>query len=122
MTDLVIRPLTAGEEDLFESLPDPGIVGFAAFGDTYTEMAAAGQYRPEWTSIALREGVVVARAAWWAGAEYGLERPPANHWTTYAGSPAHASGGAWPTTAAGCAPDALIWCQLPAPVTSGDER
>jgi RimJ/RimL family protein N-acetyltransferase len=67
VTDLVIRPLTAGEEDLFESLPDPGLVGFAAFGDTYADMAAAGQYRPEWTWVALREGVVVARAAWWAG-------------------------------------------------------
>jgi RimJ/RimL family protein N-acetyltransferase len=32
-------------------------------------MAAAGQYRPEWTWIALRDGVVVARAAWWAGPE-----------------------------------------------------
>jgi RimJ/RimL family protein N-acetyltransferase len=67
VTDLVIRPLAAGEEDLFESLPDPGLVGFAAFGDTYTDMAAAGQYRPEWTWVALRDGVVVARAAWWAG-------------------------------------------------------
>jgi hypothetical protein len=67
VTDLVIRPLTAGEEDLFESLPDPGLVGFAAFGDTYADMAAAGQYRPEWTWVALRDGVVVARAAWWAG-------------------------------------------------------
>ena len=67
MTDLVIRPLTAGEEDLFESLPDPGLVGFAAFGDTYTAMAAAGEYRPDWTWVALRDGAVVARAAWWAG-------------------------------------------------------
>lgn len=67
MTDLVIRPLTAGEEDLFETLPDPGLVGFAAFGDTYADMAAADQYRPEWTWVALRDGVVVARAAWWAG-------------------------------------------------------
>ncbi|MDG4793518.1 GNAT family N-acetyltransferase [Micromonospora sp. WMMD1082] len=67
MTDLVIRPLAAGEEDLFESLPDPGLVGFAAFGDTYTDMAAASQYRPEWTWVALRDNVVVARAAWWAG-------------------------------------------------------
>jgi RimJ/RimL family protein N-acetyltransferase len=67
MTDLVIRPLTAGEESLFESLPDPGLVGFAAFGDTYTAMAAAGDYRPEWTWVALHHGVVVARAAWWAG-------------------------------------------------------
>jgi RimJ/RimL family protein N-acetyltransferase len=67
MTDLVIRPLAAGEEELFESLPDPGLVGFAAFGDTYIAMAAAGEYRPEWTWVALRNGVVVARAAWWAG-------------------------------------------------------
>lgn len=67
MTGLVIRPLTAGEEALFESLPDPGLVGFAALGDTYADMAAAGQYRPEWTWVALRDGVVVARAAWWAG-------------------------------------------------------
>ncbi|RQX02985.1 GNAT family N-acetyltransferase [Micromonospora inaquosa] len=69
MPDLVIRPLTSGEENLFASLPDPGLVGFAAFGDTYTDMAAAGQYRPEWTWVALRGGVVVARAAWWAGPE-----------------------------------------------------
>ncbi|MFE0627654.1 GNAT family N-acetyltransferase [Streptomyces sp. NPDC058864] len=69
MTDLVIRPLAAGEEALFESLPDPGLVGFAAFGDTYGGMAAAGEYRPEWTWVALRDGVVVARAAWWAGPE-----------------------------------------------------
>ena len=78
MTDLVIRPLAAGEEDLFESLPDPGLVGFAAFGDTYTGMAAAGQYRPEWTWVALRDGVVVARAAWWAGPED--DKPLALDW------------------------------------------
>ncbi|WNV84075.1 GNAT family N-acetyltransferase [Umezawaea sp. Da 62-37] len=63
MTDLVIRPLEAGEAHFFEYLPDPGSVGFAAFGDAY----ARGDYRPEWTWIALRDDVVVARAAWWAG-------------------------------------------------------
>jgi RimJ/RimL family protein N-acetyltransferase len=67
VTDLVIRPLSAGEEQLFESLRDPGLVGFAAFGNTYAAMAADGQYRPEWTWIAERGGEVVARAAWWAG-------------------------------------------------------
>lgn len=67
MTDLVIRPLVAGEEHLFDSLPDPGVVGFAAFGDTYSAMAAKGEYRPEWTWVAIREGTVAARAAWWAG-------------------------------------------------------
>jgi RimJ/RimL family protein N-acetyltransferase len=69
MTDLVIRPLMAGEESLFESLDDPGLVGFAMSGDRYTDMAARGEYRPEWTWLALRDGVVVARAAWWAGPE-----------------------------------------------------
>lgn len=67
MTDLVIRPLRAGEAELFESLPDPNLVGFAAFGDSYAAMAAAGEYRPEWSWVALRDGVVVARAAWWGG-------------------------------------------------------
>jgi RimJ/RimL family protein N-acetyltransferase len=69
MTDLVIRPLAAGEESLFESLNDPGLVGFAAFGERYGDRAARGQYRPEWTWVALRNGTVVARAAWWAGPE-----------------------------------------------------
>jgi RimJ/RimL family protein N-acetyltransferase len=67
VTDLVIRALVDGETHLFESLPDPGLVGFAAFGDTYTAMAERGEYRPDWTWVALRDGVVVARAAWWAG-------------------------------------------------------
>ncbi|GAA2287727.1 GNAT family N-acetyltransferase [Nonomuraea roseoviolacea subsp. roseoviolacea] len=78
MTDLVIRPLVAGEESLFDSLPDPGLVGFAAFGDTYTAMAAAGEYRPEWSWVALREGKVVARAAWWAGPDD--DKPMALDW------------------------------------------
>ncbi|WP_433388020.1 GNAT family N-acetyltransferase [Micromonospora sp. KLBMP9576] len=67
MTDLVIRPITAGEVTLFDSLPDPRLVGRAAFGENYSDMAADGQYRPEWSWVALRDGVVVARAAWWAG-------------------------------------------------------
>jgi hypothetical protein len=69
MTDLVIRALNAGEEHLFESLSDPGLVGSAAFGDTYSGMAAKGECRPEWTWVALCDGTVVARAAWWAGPE-----------------------------------------------------
>ncbi|SCL49116.1 GNAT family N-acetyltransferase [Micromonospora chersina] len=63
MTDLVVRPLVAGEEHLFDSLPDPGLVGRAVLGETY----AGGGFRPEWTWVALRDGKVVARAAWWAG-------------------------------------------------------
>jgi RimJ/RimL family protein N-acetyltransferase len=67
MTDLVVRPLEAGEETLFTSLPDRGLVGRALLGNDYAEMARKGEYRPGWTWIALRDGVVVARAAWWAG-------------------------------------------------------
>ncbi|MGR6319604.1 GNAT family N-acetyltransferase [Micromonospora soli] len=63
MTDLVIRPLVAGEEHLFDTLSDPGLVGRAILGETYAD----GRYRPEWTWVALRDGKVVARAAWWAG-------------------------------------------------------
>jgi RimJ/RimL family protein N-acetyltransferase len=63
MSDLIVRPLRAGEESLFDSLPDPMLVGRGAFGATY----ATGNYRPEWTWVALRDDVVVARAAWWAG-------------------------------------------------------
>jgi RimJ/RimL family protein N-acetyltransferase len=67
MTDLVIRPLTAGEELLFDSLAGPALVGREAFGDRYADGAARGEYRPEWTWVALRGETVVARAAWWAG-------------------------------------------------------
>ena len=63
MSDLIVRPLRAGEEALFDSLPDPGLVGHAIHGITY----ATGNYRPEWTWVALRDDVVVARAVWWAG-------------------------------------------------------
>ena len=41
MTERVIRALSAGEEHPFESLPDPGLAGLAAFGDTYGDLAAA---------------------------------------------------------------------------------
>jgi GNAT superfamily N-acetyltransferase len=65
VTDLVIRPLTAGEEPLFTSLADAALVGPAAFGARYSDIAARGNYRPANTWVALRDGVVVARAAWW---------------------------------------------------------
>src|ERR1700754_3740375 len=67
MTDLVVRPLVAGEEDLFLSLTEPALVGVQSIGRDYRELLGLGQYRPEWTWVALRGGRVVARAAWWAG-------------------------------------------------------
>ena len=67
MAELVYRAIVAGEEPLFASLPDPGLVGFAAVGRSFLEMVADGEYRPEWCWVALRGDTVVARAAWWGG-------------------------------------------------------
>lgn len=64
---LELRPLTAGEEDLFLSMDAPALLGVQRFGRDYREYVSLGQYRPEWTWVALRDGEVVARAAWWAG-------------------------------------------------------
>jgi len=61
MTGLVIRPLVAGEENLFESMPDP-LPQLRQTG--YADGVAGGGYRPEHTWIALRDGRVVGRAAW----------------------------------------------------------
>jgi len=61
MTDLLIRPLVAGEEILFDSMPDP-LPQLRQVG--YADGLASGGYRPETTWIAIQEGRVVARAAW----------------------------------------------------------
>jgi hypothetical protein len=86
VTDLVIRPLQPGEEHLFELLSDPGLVGPAAFGGSYRRLAEAGQYRPEWTWVALRNGTVVARAAWWGGPHD--DAPAVLDWLDFTDSPA----------------------------------
>ena len=69
MTDLVVRPLVAGEEHLFLSLTEPTLVGVQSIGRDYLELTELRQYRPEWTWVALRGDRVVARAAWWGGPE-----------------------------------------------------
>lgn len=89
MTDLVVRPLTAGEEDLFLSLSDPALVGLQSVGRDYRELAQLGQYRPEWTWIALRDNQVVARAAWWAGPDD--DKPIALDWLDFADESADAA-------------------------------
>ncbi|RQW99522.1 acetyltransferase [Micromonospora inaquosa] len=61
MTDLVIRPLVAGEEKLFDSMPDP-LPQLRQVG--YADGVAGGGYRPETTWVALRAGRLVGRAAW----------------------------------------------------------
>ncbi|MEV1144444.1 acetyltransferase [Micromonospora sp. NPDC049799] len=61
MTDVVIRPLVAGEESLFDSMPDP-LPHLRQV--RYADGVADGGYRPEHTWVALRAGRVVGRAAW----------------------------------------------------------
>lgn len=64
---LELRPLAAGEEDLFLSMTEPALVGVQSVGRDYRELVRLRQYRPEWTWVALRDERVVARAAWWGG-------------------------------------------------------
>ncbi|MEV0174641.1 GNAT family N-acetyltransferase [Streptomyces sp. NPDC050803] len=58
MTDLVIRTLDKSDAHLFDAMPDP--LG-AREGHRKTV------HRPEWKRVALRDGEVVARGAWWGG-------------------------------------------------------
>lgn len=58
MTDLVIRALDESDAHLFDALPDP--LGARAAHRLTT-------WRPDWQRVALRDGTVVARAAWWGG-------------------------------------------------------
>ncbi|WP_213001764.1 acetyltransferase [Winogradskya consettensis] len=61
MTSVVIRPLVAGEENLFESMPDP-LPQIRKM--SYADGLELGGFRPSHTWVALRDGVVLARAAW----------------------------------------------------------
>ncbi|MEV2212287.1 GNAT family N-acetyltransferase [Streptomyces sp. NPDC050997] len=58
MTDLVIRALDERDAPLFDTLPDPLN---AREGHRLT------RHRPDWKRVALRDGEVVARGAWWGG-------------------------------------------------------
>ncbi|CAM5340052.1 GNAT family N-acetyltransferase [Streptomyces fumanus] len=58
MTDLVVRALDASDADVFDALPDP----LAA-----REAHRLTRHRPDWKRVALRDGAVVARGAWWGG-------------------------------------------------------
>lgn len=71
--DLVIRALAEGEaRQLFTTMPglsDAALLGRPLLDpplDVYETVAAGGEYRPEWTWVALRGGTVVARAAFGA--------------------------------------------------------
>ncbi|MFF4754316.1 GNAT family N-acetyltransferase [Streptomyces sp. NPDC002514] len=58
MTDPVIQTLDEHTVHLFDALPDPL---HAAEAHRQT------RHRPDWKRVALRDGTVVARAAWWGG-------------------------------------------------------
>lgn len=58
MTDLVIRALDENDAHLFDALPDP-------LGARAEHRLTV--WRPDWQRVALRDGTVVARAAWWGG-------------------------------------------------------
>ncbi|MFF4215647.1 GNAT family N-acetyltransferase [Streptomyces nondiastaticus] len=93
MTDLVVRALTEHDTHLFASFdslaPAPALVGKGAFGHTYVPVHEGGEYRPDWTWVALRDGKVVARAAWWGGP--GDETPKALDWFDFADGEAEAA-------------------------------
>lgn len=61
MTTLVVRHLADGEEDLFDSMPDPIPT---LIQTAYAAGVAGGGFRPGNTWVALRDGRVVGRAAW----------------------------------------------------------
>lgn len=67
MTDLVIRPLRAGEEHVFHTIVSPVDPAVYAAERDYDGLCAAGEYRPEWTWIATRDDRVVGRAVFWGG-------------------------------------------------------
>ncbi|OXY88686.1 GNAT family N-acetyltransferase [Streptomyces diastatochromogenes] len=60
MTAVVIRTLDESSAHLFDTLPDPLRL---------REKHLQTRYRPDWKRVALRDGRVVARAAWWARPE-----------------------------------------------------
>lgn len=86
---LVLRPLTAGESALFTSLPDAGLVGRPLLGQPFATLDEGGEYRPEWSWVALRDGRVVARAAWWG--KPGDAEPIALDWFDFADGEAAAA-------------------------------
>ncbi|GLQ57193.1 GNAT family N-acetyltransferase [Devosia nitrariae] len=78
MTELVIRPLRPGETELFLSYPFPRQRELWETGRDHAALLASGEYRPEHTWVAIRDGIVVARACWWTG--QGDERPASLDW------------------------------------------
>ncbi|MEU6854310.1 GNAT family N-acetyltransferase [Actinacidiphila alni] len=126
MSDLVIRPLVAGESALFSSLvPDaPGAeVGRALLGHSFATTDEGGEYRPEWSWVALRDGRVVARAAWWA--KSGDAEPLALDWFDFAPGEADAAAELLRTAPLYAEYSLLLppdWRERPAVTAAAEER
>lgn len=67
MPELTIRPLQPGETELFLSYPFARQPELWETKRDYRALLASNEYRPEHTWVAIRDGVVVARACWWTG-------------------------------------------------------
>lgn len=68
MSALAIRPIGPDEVDLFTSFADATPLGLKPPLQAYLDGLGRRWYRPEWSWVALRDGVVVARVAF-SGAE-----------------------------------------------------
>ncbi|MEU6083963.1 GNAT family N-acetyltransferase [Streptomyces sp. NPDC047108] len=89
MTDLVIRALTESDTHLFTTLPATTLLGRSLVGHRYSPVHEGGQYRPDWTWVALRENRVVARAAWWGAPDD--DKPMILDWFDFAEGEAEAA-------------------------------
>lgn len=78
MSEFVIRPLRPGETELFLSYPFPREPELWETARDYVGLLTAREYRPEHTWVAIRDGVVAARACWWVGPQD--KQPAALDW------------------------------------------
>ncbi|WP_095756711.1 GNAT family N-acetyltransferase [Streptomyces xinghaiensis] len=124
MTELVFRALTESDAHLFTSLshPDTGLVGRASLGHVYRPVHEGGEYRPDWTRVALRGGRVVARAAWWGAP--GDPEPVLLNWFDFAEGEDEAAAGLLRTSPLRTEYELMLptgWRELP-PVRAAAER
>ncbi|MCX4584814.1 GNAT family N-acetyltransferase [Streptomyces sp. NBC_01481] len=114
MTDLVIRALSESDAHLFDTLPDPLGVGRAL---------ARATHRPDWKRVALRDGKVVARAAWWGGPDD--ETPVNTNWFDVAEGEEEAGAELLRTSPFQVEFELILpagWREDPAPLAAGEAR
>lgn len=123
MSDLLFRPLSPGESPLFTSLRCTDAIGRPLAGERFATVDAGGEYRPEWCWVALRDGRVVARAAWWG--KPGDELPRALDWFDFADGEAEAGTRLLRATGLDAEYSLLLppgWRDLPAVRAEADAR